>query len=241
MNDHIMHNKQSNKTYFYDKLASQNKWDEFADKYETTRRLELVFGKLIAPSELKDKLFLDAGSGGGHFSHAAEKLGAKVFSMDVGLNLLKQVGERCASRKISGSVIDLPLKKDYFDIVLSTEVIEHTANPIHAIKELSTVVKPGGLLVVTVPCRLWNPVVKLATLLKLRPYEGYENFLWPGELKNTLARAGFTIEMLVGFNFCPFFSEKIDLLFRFFDKLYGRRVPWLMVNIAVKARKRVIL
>lgn len=233
-----MHSKQSNKTYFYDKLASQNKWDDFANKYETARRLELIFGKLIAPSELKDRLFLDAGSGGGHFSHAAQSSGAHVFSMDVGLNLLKQVGTRCDSKKVTGSVIELPFKENQFDIVLSTEVIEHTFDPLKALRELSAVVKPGGLLVVTVPCRLWNPVVNLAMAQKLRPYEGYENFLWPSELKAALQKEGFSIETLTGFNFCPLFYEKIDVLFRLFDKLYGKSLPWLMLNIAVRARKR---
>ena len=233
-----MHNKQSNKTYFYDKLASQNKWDDFANKYETARRLEIIFDRLIAPSELQDKLFLDAGSGGGHFSHAAESRGAKVFSMDVGLNLLEQVGTRCDSKKVNGSVIELPFKNDRFDVVLSTEVIEHTPDPLKAIRELSAVVKPGGLLIVTVPCRLWNPVVNIATTLKLRPYAGYENFLWPSELRDTLESEGYSIETITGFNFWPLFSEKIDVLFRLFDKLYGKSMPWLMLNLAVRARKR---
>ena len=90
----------------------------------------------------------------------------------------------------------------------------------------------------TIPCRLWNPVVKLAMSQKLRPYEGYENFLWPGELRQALEKQGFSIEILTGFNFCPFFSGKIDALFSFFDKIYGKSMPWLMVNIAVRARKK---
>lgn len=241
VNSLLMNNNNQHKTFFYDKLASQYKWDEFANKYETARRLKIIFGELVYPSELKDRLFLDAGSGGGHFSHAAGILGAKVISLDVGLNLLKQVGKRCDSKKVLGSVLELPVKRNFFDVVLSTEVIEHTTDPVKALRELSSVVRPGGLLLLTVPCRLWNPVVKLATILKLRPYEGYENFLWPGELKNTLEGAGFIIERLSGFNFCPFFSEKIDALFSFFDKIYGERMPYLMVNIAVRARKVSIL
>lgn len=234
----IMQTNQTNKTFVYDKLASEKRWDSFANQYETSRRLNLIFNTLLDESELKNSLFLDAGSGGGHFSHAAESLGAHVVSLDVGLNLLKQVGSRCSSAKTAGSVFKIPLKENVFDIVLSTEVIEHTPDPLISIQSLSSVVKPGGLLIVTVPCRLWNPVVNLATVLKLRPYEGYENFLWPGDLRHTLGRLNFSIEKLIGFNFCPFFSEKIDPLFRFFDKMYGRRMPWLMVNIAVRARRK---
>ncbi|RJO61044.1 class I SAM-dependent methyltransferase [candidate division WS5 bacterium] len=233
-----MHKSQSNKTYFYDKMASQHKWDEFANSYETERRLQIIFGGLIAPAELKDRLLLDAGSGGGHFSHAAEQLGAKVVSMDVGINLLRQVDERCNSKKIMGSILDLPFKKKLFDVVLSTEVIEHTPDPLMALRELSAVVKPGGLLLVTVPCRFWNPAVKLATLLKLRPYEGYENFLWPGHLRHTLEMQGYSIEALTGFNFCPFFSSKLAPLFNFIDNCFGKSLPWIMVNIAIRARRK---
>ena len=233
-----MYNNKSNKTFFYDKLAGQHKWAEFANEYETARRLKLIFGELITPSELKNRQFLDAGSGGGHFSQAADSLGAKVVSLDVGINLLKQVGTRSGGKKVLGSTLELPLKKNLFDIVLSTEVIEHTPDPIKAIRELSKVVKPGGILLITVPCRLWNPIVKLATVLKLRPYGGYENFLWPHELRHSLEKHGFTIEVLTGFNFCPYFSKKIDHLFNYFDKAYGEKMPWLMVNVAVRARKR---
>ncbi len=67
-----MYTNKPDKTFFYDKLAAHKKWDEFSNQYETARRLELIFGELLSFNELKNKLFLDAGSGGGHFSHAAE-------------------------------------------------------------------------------------------------------------------------------------------------------------------------
>ena len=55
-----MHNNIPNKTLFYDKLAAQKKWDEFANEYETTRRLKIIFDDFIVVSELRNKLFLDA-------------------------------------------------------------------------------------------------------------------------------------------------------------------------------------
>ncbi len=228
-----------NKTYIYDELAAKTRWEDFANQYETKRRLKIIFETLIEQSELKGKAFLDAGSGGGHFSQAANDYGAKVVSLDVGLHLLRQVEERCNSKKTVGSVLGLPFKKNYFDVVLCTDVIEHTPDPLYAVRELSSVIKKGGLLIITVPCRLWNPAVKLATALKLRPYEGYENFLWPGKLTKSVEKQGFSIEIMTGFNFCPFFSEKMDSLFNFFDKAYGTRMPWLMVNIGIRARKMI--
>ena len=226
------------KMLFHDELGSKKIWEDFANNYETVRRLHLVFGTFINPSDLNGSLFLDAGSGGGHFSQKAEEYGAKVISFDIGLNLLKQVRNRCSSKKVSGSVLQLPFKEDIFDVVLSTEVIEHTPSPVSAIREMCSVVKPGGLLIITVPCRLWNFVVRAASYFRLRPYRGYENFLWPNEIKKVIEEEGFHIETLRGFNFCPIFTNKLDRLFMFFDNLYGLRWPHLMVNIAVRARKR---
>lgn len=223
--------------FFYENCLSKTDWDKFTNKYETARRLDLIFNRLIDPSELSGKSLLDAGSGGGHFSEAASLSGAQTFSIDVGFKLLKAVSLRCESKKASASILALPFKKAVFDIVLSTEVIEHTQAPLDAVRELTELVKPGGLLIITTPCRLWNPVVKLATFLKLRPYEGYENFLWPNEIIRGLKKQGFAIENLIGFNFCPIFIEKIDVLFRLFDKVYGKHLPWLMVNFAARARK----
>ncbi len=226
------------KMLYHDELASKNNWDDFANNYETARRLHLVFRTFINPSDLNGSLFLDAGSGGGHFSQKAEEYGAKVISLDIGLNLLKQVRNRCLSKRVSGSILQLPFKEGIFDWVLSTEVIEHTPYPICAVRELCSVVKTGGQLVITVPCRLWNFAVRAASYFALRPYRGYENFLWPGEIKKVIEEEGFHIETLMGFNFCPIFTYKLDKLFMFFDNLYGLRWPYLMVNIAVKARKR---
>lgn len=229
--------KNTEKEFFYENYLENAAWDDFANQYETSRRLNLIFSRLIKPSELEGKSLLDAGSGGGHFSEAANHLGARTFSLDVGLNLLKAVGQRCASEKISANILAMPFKKAVFDVVLSTEVIEHTANPLAAVDELSQLVKPGGLLVITTPSRLWNPLVKLATILRLRPYESYENFLWPSQIIRRVKGQGFEIENFMGFNFCPFFTVKIDALFRFFDRVYGKRLPWLMVNFATRARK----
>ncbi len=228
-----------NKIFAYDRLVGNNEWEVSNNPYETNRRLNVVFSRLLDQSELKGKTFLDVGSGGGHFSMTAESLNAKVVSLDVGFNLLRQVAKRCNSKRVLGSVIELPVKKNYFDIVLCTEVIEHTPNPFHAIEELSRVTKPGGVLIITTPSRLWNPLITLASTLKLRPFEGYENFLWPWEIRRALEKEGFKIETLIGFNFCPLFKQKLDRLFTLFDRLYGDIMPWLMLNIGVRARKKL--
>jgi SAM-dependent methyltransferase len=41
--------------------------------------------------------------------------------------------------------------RSFFDFVVCTEVLEHTLNPFRAVEEMFRVLKPGGLLFLTVP------------------------------------------------------------------------------------------
>src|SRR5207249_5992906 len=136
---------------FYDRMVSSVAWDDVTNTYETRRRLKIVFGTLFEGIELEGASFLDAGSGGGHFSQLATECGACVTSLDMGVNLLREVERRCASHRVVGSVLELPFPGGSFDIVLCTEVIEHTPDPRAALREVTRLVRPGGTLVVTTP------------------------------------------------------------------------------------------
>jgi 2-polyprenyl-3-methyl-5-hydroxy-6-metoxy-1,4-benzoquinol methylase len=222
---------------FYERMASSAAWDAVTNVYETRRRLELVFDRLLRDVPLEGARLLDAGSGGGHFSQAAAQRGAQVTSLDMGPSLLAQVALRCDSRRCVGSVLALPYRDGSFDVVLSTEVIEHTMDPRGALVELARVVRPGGHLVVTTPGRLWQPVVRAATLLRLRPYNGNENFTWPAVARRVLESSGIRVERCVGFNLVPLFVPAFNGLHRLLDRAGGALAP-LYVNLAVTGTKR---
>ena len=46
---------------------------------------------------------------------------------------------------------DIPFDDRYFDIVLTSEVLEHVPDPGHFLNEINRVLVPGGYLVLTVP------------------------------------------------------------------------------------------
>ena len=58
----------------------------------------------------------------------------------------------------------LPFGNDTFDSILSTEVLEHVFHPERAIAEMSRILKPSGLLLISTPsgdaARNWENVVK---------------------------------------------------------------------------------
>jgi SAM-dependent methyltransferase len=52
---------------------------------------------------------------------------------------------------VFGTGLNLPFAAQSFDSILCTEVLEHTQQPVLAIKEMNRVTKLGGLLLLTVP------------------------------------------------------------------------------------------
>jgi len=123
-----------------------------------------------------------------------------------------------------------------FDFVICSEVIEHTVDPALAVSELARVLRPGGVLIITVPNRVWHFAIDIANLLKLRPYEGYENWLWWPELRRYVERQPLQIERMKGFHMIPFVVPATHGLLRRIDR-FGEWLGPVMLNIAVRARK----
>lgn len=223
------------KGLFYDRFASE--FDSKMNMYDTNKRLEVVFKRLFKGNELKGKRLLDAGSGTGWFSRRAVELGARVTSLDVGEKILNEVKKKCDTIRVVGDVTNLKFPDRSFDCIVSTEVIEHTPDPAKAIKEMSRVIKKGGVLALTVPNRAWHFAVVIGNVLKLRPYEGFENWVGYGWLKKELEKNGFRVVEQFGFHALPFVSPKLYGAIDYLDKYGGGLLGHFMVNIAVRAEK----
>jgi len=68
---------------------------------------------------------------------------------------------------IRSDINHIPVKAKSFDVIICTEVLEHVPEPIKAIKEMSRILKTGGLLLLTAP---------LASGLHQEPYHFYGGF-----------------------------------------------------------------
>jgi 2-polyprenyl-3-methyl-5-hydroxy-6-metoxy-1,4-benzoquinol methylase len=220
---------------FYERFA--NEFDAKMNGYEVRKRLNLVFDDALADLDLNGRAFLDAGCGTGLFSALAVDRGADVTSLDVGDALLARVAEKCESRRVVGDLAALPFDDSSFDVVLSTEVIEHLARPVDGVRELVRVLRPGGRLVVTTPNRAWHPAIRLANALKLRPYEGLENWVSRTQLRSWLEALGMKIERLEGFNLVPFIHPFLYRLNDRLDDLGAGRAGAAGINTLVVASR----
>jgi len=226
----------SDKGLFYDKFASE--FDRKMNMYDTEKRVRIVFDGLLKKGELKGKKLLDAGCGTGWFSRRAVELGAVVTSLDVGENLLNEVKKKCDTTRVVGDVTALKFKDNSFDVIVSSDVIEHTPDPGKAISEMARVLKKGGVLALTVPNNVWHFAVSVGNALKLRPYQGYENWVGWGQLKRELEKNGLQVKKQMGFHFIPFVVSALYPVIDYFDRYGERALGRVMVNIGVRAEKK---
>jgi 2-polyprenyl-3-methyl-5-hydroxy-6-metoxy-1,4-benzoquinol methylase len=222
------------KLYFYDTIAET--FDRVANPYDLTRRLEIVFDELLGGENLRGRSLLDVGCGTGWFSQRAAARGARVTSLDIGLALLGQVPAKVQSARIAADACALPFPDGVYDVIVSSECIEHTLDPRLALRELCRVTRPGGVLVVTVPNQLWHFSATVAAWLRLRPYEGFEHWLRWREIRTILRQAGVSLVEIRGFHLVPPLLRPTWPMLRALDR-YGAVLGPVMLNVAVLARK----
>jgi SAM-dependent methyltransferase len=109
---------------------------------------------------------LDMGCGGGRHAFALYRTGAQVVALDLDAAELKDVAgmfralapevpEGASAQAVRGSAYALPFADGTFDKVIAAEILEHLPEDAQAMAELTRVLKPGGLIAITVP--RWLP------------------------------------------------------------------------------------
>ena len=224
----------SSRERFYDTIAST--FDDLMNPYDLERRLGVVFDQLLRGEPLAGRRVLDVGCGTGHFSPEAQQRGASTTAVDIGLELLKRARNKGVRRVVAGDAGTLPFADGTFDVVISSECIEHTADPEQSVAEMLRVLKPGGALALTCPNRAWRWTITIAHALNIRPYHGLEN--WPswGTLGRWVRNHGGVVQRHTGIHAAPFQLPVVHPLLRQLDRLGGMLGP-LYVNQAIVARR----
>lgn len=102
---------------------------------------------------------LDVGSGDGNFSFAIEKYVNKVVSVEPDESQYKAAVKKKRKNnshvELHKALIENFSTKERFDIVLCLTVLEHMPNANASFTRIFELMKPGGVIYLTVPNKLW--------------------------------------------------------------------------------------
>lgn len=172
--------------------------------------IENVLNSRFARKRLR---LADIGCGRGFYFPLYAELGASVFGVEpdpVPLRLAKQRGRVTGAFVVSAPADKLPFAEASFDAVVMSEILEHLPEPVQALREAHRILKPGGLLLVTVPNAdypfAWDPINWMlerfvGVPIRTGPFAGiWANHLrlyTPGEITAQIEAAAFRIEDVV--------------------------------------------
>lgn len=142
---------------------NKEKWDERAETYDNkswrTNFLRGAQFKLIPLLDIKENInFLDVGCGTGFAVYgAAKSIGfkGKFYGIDLSVKMIEKAKSNFRDRKnfhfIVANSESIPLKDDFFDIVICTNSFHHYLHPDKVLKEIYRLLKKGGKVYILDP------------------------------------------------------------------------------------------
>lgn len=216
--------------------------EEIAKGYDRVARkigtVDLYYDRCLRLHHPYRGKILDIGCGGGHLlklliertAPYAEKLEQydteKLFfyGIDISEELCRVAKKENPSAYIvQGDAEALPYENSTFDFVFSTGSFEHVVDIQKAIREVSRVLKPGGIFIITVPNRDWlqyNFYTEIRLQKRFQPVD--DHYFWYLELKKLLEDNHFVISKYKGTDCLFYYGWKHTL-----EQMAAYFVPFL--------------
>lgn len=173
------------------------------------KRVQTIF-EWVEPGD--DKLILDFPCGRGFYLNmlryvsTCRLIGAEL-DWDVLLKAKRNVGALPDLELMRANVYHMPFADNTFDAVIMSEILEHIEDDVQALREAYRVLKPGGVVAITVPNAdypfLWDPINRtlewlFGTHIQSGPFAGiwanHVRLYWRDDLRRAVLDAGFEVE-----------------------------------------------
>lgn len=179
------------------------------------RALEEICGGMAG------KHLADIGCGGGIFSEAAAKTGARVTAVDTNENAIAAACEHAQTSGLdidyrTGASADLANEGERYEIAACFEVLEHADSPPDIVADISAMLKPGGWAAFSTINRTWLASFLMIDIMEKtlnaipRGAHNAEQFITPRELAGYCADAGLTVRAIKGLRY-SFFGKHFYL------------------------------
>jgi 2-polyprenyl-6-hydroxyphenyl methylase/3-demethylubiquinone-9 3-methyltransferase len=140
-------------------------WEQRYSKPAFRARLR-VFEECLGDRDLRGQAWLDAGCGSGTMARVLAERDARVLGVDAAQEMIENARKLASVREGNlqlsfervATIAQLPLAAASLDGILCSSVLEYVPEPALCLAEFARVLRPGGVLVVSVANR--NSVVR---------------------------------------------------------------------------------
>jgi 2-polyprenyl-3-methyl-5-hydroxy-6-metoxy-1,4-benzoquinol methylase len=207
---------------------SEYKYNSFEPgNAESGRRLADFLIRIIEGIEDVERI-CDLGCGNGYLAGRLAVRGYNVTGIDASASGIELARKAYVSDRIEfiraaiGDSLQKALVNIKFDLIISSDVIEHMYRPSDLLETAAQLLKPQGHLIITAP---YHGYLKNLALSIFNKWDNHHTVEWDGgHIKFFSVRTLRTLVAVQGF---------ADIRFSF----YGR-FPWLWKNMICYARKR---
>lgn len=161
------------------------------------------------PLPFKGMKVIDIGCGGGIFSERLARLGADVTGVDPNTKAVQAARHHHENHagtitgKLQYKNAEVSEVTELYDLVIASEVIEHTTDPRLFLSQVASRMKPGGWTFLSAPNKTfwsWLYVYQLAEILGYieKGTHHWDKFIKPEELTEMLRGEGLEVKEKVG-------------------------------------------
>ena len=129
----------------------------FQDRFEWLNKIRSVEFDVIFNKNINKRFHkvLDLGAGEGSSSYRLSSISDGVVAADYDLSRLSRI----ESDKVDKIVCDaeyLSFKEKQFDLIFSSNLLEHVPDPNLVLRNIYRILSDDGILIITVPNRIWK-------------------------------------------------------------------------------------